>query len=62
MNEINIQPKPGKRGRLRLLIGAVTASVLAAGSIAVAGVAHAEADRTITSNQTGYHNGYFFSY
>ncbi|BCJ48036.1 endo-1,4-beta-xylanase [Actinoplanes ianthinogenes] len=25
-------------------------------------VAHAEADRTITSNQTGTHNGYFFSY
>jgi endo-1,4-beta-xylanase len=26
------------------------------------GIANAEADRTITSNQTGTHNGYFFSY
>jgi len=26
------------------------------------GTAHAEADRTITSNTTGTHNGYFFSY
>ncbi|NUO60712.1 MAG: 1,4-beta-xylanase [Hamadaea sp.] len=28
----------------------------------LAGVAHAEADRTVTSNTTGTHNGYFFSY
>ncbi|MET0494681.1 MAG: glycoside hydrolase family 11 protein [Actinoplanes sp.] len=36
--------------------------MLAAASVTLAGVAHAEADRTLTSNQTGYHNGYFFSY
>jgi endo-1,4-beta-xylanase len=62
MNEIAIQPKPGRRGRLRLIIGALTASVLAVTSVALADAAQAEADRTITSNQTGYHNGYFFSY
>ena len=28
----------------------------------LATTAHAESDRTITSNQTGTHNGYFFSY
>jgi endo-1,4-beta-xylanase len=61
MNTIDIKPKPRRR-RLRLLIGAAIASVLAVTSVAVAGVAQAEANRTITSNTTGYHNGYFFSY
>ncbi|MEV6965692.1 glycoside hydrolase family 11 protein [Hamadaea sp. NPDC051192] len=28
----------------------------------LSGVAHAEADRTVTANTTGTHNGYFFSY
>ena len=62
MNPIDTQPKPGRRGRLRLLIGAAIAAVLAVTSVAVAGAAQAEADRTITSNLTGHHNGYFFSY
>ncbi|GAA2513777.1 glycoside hydrolase family 11 protein [Winogradskya humida] len=62
MHRIEARPKLSGRGRLRLLISAVCAAVLAAVSLAVAGVAHAEADRTITSNLTGYHNGYFFSY
>ncbi|WP_433223979.1 glycoside hydrolase family 11 protein [Dactylosporangium sp. CS-047395] len=47
---------------MRLVIGAACAAVLAAGSLALAGTAHAEADRTVTSNTTGTHNGYFFSY
>jgi endo-1,4-beta-xylanase len=47
---------------MRLLISGATAVLLAAASVAVAGVAHAEADRTVTSNTTGTHNGYFFSY
>ena len=50
------------RTRVRLLISAASAVLLAAASIAVSGTAHAEADRTITSNTTGTHNGYFFSY
>jgi endo-1,4-beta-xylanase len=53
---------PTRRGRLRLLVGAACAVVLAAGSVTLAGVAHAEADRTVTGNTTGTHNGYFFSY
>ena len=55
-------PPPRRRNRARVLIGGATVAVLAAASIAVAGVAHAEADRTVTSNTTGTHNGYFFSY
>ena len=57
MNEI-----PVPRNRMRLLIGAASAVLLAVTSVALAGVAHAEADRTVTANTTGTHNGYFFSY
>ena len=46
----------------RLLIGGACAVAVAAGSVIVAGVAHAEADRTLTSNSTGFHNGFFYSY
>ncbi|MEU7866563.1 glycoside hydrolase family 11 protein [Dactylosporangium sp. NPDC049140] len=48
--------------KARLLIGGVCAVALAATSLAMTGIAHAEADRTVTSNTTGTHNGYFFSY
>jgi endo-1,4-beta-xylanase len=50
------------RDRMRLLIGGACAVALAAASVTLTGIAHAEADRTITSNTTGTHNGYFFSY
>ena len=62
MSEIPTPSTPRRRGRLRLLVSTACAVVLAAVSITLAGTAHAEADRTITSNLTGYHNGYFFSY
>ncbi|AGZ41235.1 glycoside hydrolase family 11 protein [Actinoplanes friuliensis] len=62
MHEISPRPKRTKRNRIRLLVSAVCAAVLAVASVTVAGVAQAEADRTLTSNLTGYHNGYFFSY
>ncbi|GAA4260906.1 glycoside hydrolase family 11 protein [Dactylosporangium darangshiense] len=48
--------------RARLLVGGVCAAALAVTSVVLAGTAHAEADRTVTSNTTGTHNGYFFSY
>ena len=51
-----------RRTRIRLLISVASAVLLAATSVVVAGTANAEADRTITSNTTGTHNGYFFSY
>jgi len=62
MNETPAQPSGRKRRRLRLLIGVASAVVLAVTSVTVAGIAHAEADRTVTGNTTGTHNGYFFSY
>ncbi|MEU4241300.1 glycoside hydrolase family 11 protein [Actinoplanes sp. NPDC026619] len=46
----------------RPLISIASAVLLAVASVAVATAAHAEADRTVTSNTTGTHNGYFFSY
>jgi endo-1,4-beta-xylanase len=47
---------------MRLIVGGASAVVLAAASMTLAGVAHAEPDRTITSNSTGTHNGFFYSY
>jgi endo-1,4-beta-xylanase len=55
-------PKRHGRNRLRLFLGGACAVVLAAATVTLAGTAHAEADRTVTSNTTGTHNGYFFSY
>jgi endo-1,4-beta-xylanase len=62
MNDIPAHPKPRGRGRLRLLIGGACTVVLVAASMAVAGTANAEADKTVTSNSTGTHNGFFYSY
>ncbi|WP_020520911.1 glycoside hydrolase family 11 protein [Catelliglobosispora koreensis] len=58
MFDIRSHPKR----RIKLLAVAVSAVVLAAASITLGSAAHAEADRTITSNSTGYHNGFFYSY
>lgn len=62
MNDISAHPKPRGRGRMRLLIGSACTAVLVAASVGLAGIAHAEADKTITSNSTGTHNGFFYSY
>jgi len=62
---VNDTPSPRelrRRNRFTPLLAAAGAVVLAAASMTLSGVAHAEADRTITSNTTGTHNGYFFSY
>jgi endo-1,4-beta-xylanase len=55
-------PERHRRGRIRLLIGAACALVMAVAGVTVAGAAHAEADRTVSSNTTGTHNGYYFSF
>ncbi|RSM65496.1 1,4-beta-xylanase [Actinoplanes sp. ATCC 53533] len=61
MNDIPTEPR--RRGRMRLLLGAVCAAVLAAGGTLIAAPsAYAEADRTVSSNTTGTHNGYYFSF
>ena len=62
MTEIPVPapPKSRRRGRIRLLAGAVCAVALAAGTTALAGTANAAT--TITTNQTGTNNGYFYSF
>ncbi|MDG4825219.1 glycoside hydrolase family 11 protein [Asanoa sp. WMMD1127] len=54
--------RPSRRGRMRLLLGAACAAALAVAGTATATNAYAEADRTVSSNTTGTHNGYFFSF
>ncbi|GAB7045824.1 glycoside hydrolase family 11 protein [Catenuloplanes indicus] len=61
MNDSSPAPR-GRRGRIRMFLGAACAAVVTISGLALAGTAHAEADRTLTSNQTGTHNGYFFSF
>jgi endo-1,4-beta-xylanase len=56
------RPLRVRRRTTRLLIGAACASVLAAASLAVAGIANADANQTITSNGTGTHNGFFYTF
>jgi len=62
MNRSPAHRKPRWGRRVRLLFTAASAVAVTAASITLAGVAHAEANRTITSNSTGTHNGYFYSY
>lgn len=51
---------PRNRGRIRLAFGAACAMVLAITGVTVAGPARA--DTTITSNQTGTNNRYYYSF
>jgi endo-1,4-beta-xylanase len=63
MNDSSLtRPRLRRRNHLRLLIGGACAVGLAVASVTLTSVAHAEADRTITSNSTGFHNGFFYSY
>lgn len=63
MNDLKPTPaRPKRRGRLRLLLGAACAAVLAAGGTVMATNAYAEADRQVCSNTTGNHNGFYFSF
>jgi endo-1,4-beta-xylanase len=63
MNDMNHSPtRPRRRGRIRLLLGAACAAVLAVGGTVMATNAHAEADRQVCSNSTGTHNGFYFSF
>ncbi|GFJ81714.1 glycoside hydrolase family 11 protein [Phytohabitans houttuyneae] len=62
MNDLNPAPARPTRRRLRLLLGAACAAVLAAGGTVMATNAYAEADRQVCSNTTGTHNGFYFSF
>jgi endo-1,4-beta-xylanase len=59
MNDAPAHPKSRRRGRTRLLIGGACAVALVAAAI-LPGIANA--DTTISSNQTGTNNGYFYSF
>jgi endo-1,4-beta-xylanase len=59
MTDAPVQPNSRRRGRTRLFVGMAAAATLVT---MMPGTAHAEADRTITSNSTGTHNGFFYSY
>jgi len=60
MNDVPVHPTNRRRRRLRMLIAGVSAAALAVTGTVVA--TNAFADTTITSNQTGTNNGYFYSY
>src|ERR1700754_1922662 len=58
----SIPTRPTRRGRVRLLVAAASAAALAVVGTVTATNAYAEADRTVSSNTTGTHNGFFFSF
>src|SRR3954451_7789248 len=57
MNDV---PVPRRRRGTRMLLAGACAVALAVTGTVLATAAHA--DTTVTSNQTGTNNGYFFSY
>jgi endo-1,4-beta-xylanase len=60
MHEASAHPKRHSRSRIRLFFGAACAAALVVFGTVLTGTAHA--DTTITTNQTGTNNGYFYSF
>ena len=61
MNDTPTRPKSRRRGR-RLLLGGACAAALLVAAAALPGIANADANQTVTSNSTGTHNGFFYSF
>jgi endo-1,4-beta-xylanase len=59
MNDTPSNPQRRRRGRTSLLIGGAFAAAVA---LAISATGVAQADTTITSNQTGTNNGFYYSY
>jgi endo-1,4-beta-xylanase len=60
MNEAPVQPRSRRRGRTRMLFGgAACLTAMAVVAALLPGTAHAQ---TVTSNSTGNHSGYFYSF
>jgi endo-1,4-beta-xylanase len=64
MKDTTARPESRRHSPVRLLLGGACAIALAVtGTVIVsATAAHAEADRTVSSNTTGTHNGFYFSF
>ncbi|MCK2215773.1 glycoside hydrolase family 11 protein [Actinomadura sp. ATCC 31491] len=60
MNDVHTRPRIRRGGRLRLLLSGASALALIVAALVMPGTA--SADTTVTSNQTGTNNGYFFSF
>ncbi|MFG2043864.1 glycoside hydrolase family 11 protein [Dactylosporangium sp. NPDC048998] len=62
MTDASTRPKRRRSSRARLLFGGACATAMLVAAALLPGVARADANLTITSNATGTHNGFFYSY